>query len=153
MQKTAERICSFLSKTVGETGQDRVVRKGRIAAGAPQSDFRGTAFTVAIDGHWRVNREGIVLVSPGNARLNRDGVAWPPKAHAATDGIVHGDAFDAGPASAGLFHKVTERQADQRIIVNDQGIHEPKDNASIRHDPSLVKQHRDLGRAGWRPED
>jgi hypothetical protein len=34
---------------------------------------------------------------------------------------------------------VTERQADQRIIVNDQGIHEPKDKASIRHDSGLVK--------------
>src|ERR1035441_5541838 len=109
MQKTAERICSFLRSRVGETGQDRVIRKGRIAAGAPQGDFRGTAFTVPIDGHRRVNREGIVLVSPGNARLNRNSVAWTPKAHAATDGIVHGDAFDAGPASAGLFHEVTDR--------------------------------------------
>src|ERR1039458_4258185 len=95
MQKTAERVCSFLSKPVGETGQDRIIRKGRIATRPPQGDFRGTAFTVAIDGHWRVNREGIVLVSPGNARLNRDGVAWTPKAHAATNGIVHGDPFDA----------------------------------------------------------
>src|ERR1039458_2414288 len=95
MQKTAERICSFLSKTVGETGQDRVIRKGRIAAGAPQGDFRGTAFTVPIDGHRRVNREGIVLVSPGNARLNRNSVAWTPKAHATTDCVVNRDTFDA----------------------------------------------------------
>ena len=45
----------------------------------------------------------------------------------------------AGRAVAGLFYEVTERQADQRIIVNDQRIHETKDNANISHDSSLVK--------------
>ena len=45
----------------------------------------------------------------------------------------------AGRAAARLFYEVPERQADQRIIVNDQGIHEPKDKASISHDSSLVK--------------
>ena len=53
--------------------------------------------------------------------------------------------MSAGRAAAGLFHEVTERQADQRIIVNDQGIHEPKHNASIRHDANLVKRCDDLG--------
>src|ERR1039457_640843 len=95
MQKTAERICSFRLKPVGETGQDRIIREGRIAPWPPQGDFRGTAFTVAIDRRRRVNREGIVLVSPGNARLNRNSVAWTPKAHATTDCVVNKDTFDA----------------------------------------------------------